>query len=282
VPRPPFPQPLALALGIALATLDLVASPSGASPEDETPGYTVHYQHYEAAVEADDLEAAVVHARRAYLAAARERGPDDEYTGVLAYNLGVVNYELVRYRDAIESLERAVAVYEEIYGEEHERVATPLAKLAAAHQALEEWEDAERLYVRTARILSDALGPENRKVGLVLAQLGRVADGLGEPKRMRSYGLRALAILGSESDSDPVAVANLHLTVARAELMLGDASQARRHTEIAVELYERGLGQSDPRVLEVYDFAADVYERVGKEYTARKYRRKARGSDDGD
>lgn len=245
--------------------------------------YAEHYARYQAALEARDLPTAVVHARRAYLAAVRERGPQAEQTGVLAYNLGIVNFELGRHRDAADALAKALGIYEAVYGAEDERVVKPLTKLAAAHGALEEWASAEREYVRAARILRDARGRDDREIALILGQLTQVADGLDEPKRMRSYGLRALAIVADDAAEEPLLVANLHLAVARAELLLGDVRQAKRHTERGVELYEKAMDEKDPRILEVYGFAAEVYAAYGKDYTARKYRRKvqeATGADD--
>jgi len=235
--------------------------------------YADHYQRYQEAIEAKDLESAVVHARRAYLAAVRERGPADEYTGVLAYNLGVVNLELGRYRDATVAFEKALPVYEAVHGADSERIVLPLTKLAAAHQALEEWDAAERSYVRATRIIEKTRGDDDPALAGLFGQLALVADGLGEPKRMRAYGLRALAV-AHRGEADPISVANLHLSVARAEMLIGDVRQAKRHTDVAVELYEKNSPPRDPQLIKVYGFAADIYEHYGKDYTARKYRRK--------
>jgi tetratricopeptide (TPR) repeat protein len=258
-----------LAAGLAVLVVSAAASVSA-----QTEEYAGHYLLYEQAVEAGDLESAVVHARRAYLAAARERGPDDRYTGVLAYNLGVVNLELGRFRDAAVSLARALEIYEKAYGKSDEHLVAPLTKLAAAHQNLEEWVASERAYVRAVRIIEGARGRDEPEIVLLLGQLAQVADGLGEPKRMRSYGLRALSITSDDPEADPTLVAKLHISVARAEMLLGDIRQAKRHTEVAVDLFEKTLGEDDPRTIEVYAFAAEIYDIYGKEYAARKYRRK--------
>jgi tetratricopeptide (TPR) repeat protein len=265
VPRsfPLSPTPLLL---IPVALLGLAVASAQAGEQSD------QYELYKQAIAAGDLESAVVHARNAYQAAERERGPKDEQTGILAFNLGVVSFELGRYRDSQVALAKAVPIYQTAYGPQDERLIVPLAKLAEAHQALEEWAAAERFYVRAIQIIESKRGRDDLQLGLILGQLAQVAEGLGESKRVRSYGLRAISILTKLDVDDPIAIANLHVPVAHAELVLGNAREARKHTERAVELYESVLARNDPSMLRVYTFAAEIYERTGKDSTARKYR----------
>lgn len=264
---------LAHRFALLLLTASAVAL---ACPGARAADYTEQYERYREAVAAKDLESAVVHARRALLAATRELGPQAEQTGVLAYNLGAVNYQLGRYADAAKALEQAIPVYESVYGPSSEQLTKPLVKLAGSHQELEHWDRAERLYVRASSILIEKRGRKDPEVGLILGQLMQVAAGIDDPKRVRSYGLRSLAALDGTDQGDPIALANIHVTVAGAEMRLGDARQARRHTERAVELYESRYERTDPQMLRIYGFAADVFEQTGKESTARKYRRRIR------
>jgi len=266
-------RPLAsLLFALLLAIAGAFAAPLPSSAADT---YQQHYDRYEAALDQDDLETAVVHARRAYRAAAADLGPTDERTGVLAYNLGVINHQLGRHRDATVALSKAVTIYQAVYGESDVRLTKPLIELGAAHRDLAEWAQAERAYVRALNILGADEGDHEATIMLILSQLTGVADGLEQPARMRTYGLRGIAICSDEPGDDPLTLGKLHLSVARAEVLLGDPLQARRHTERGLELYEQAVPANDPSWANIYAFAADVYARAGKESSARKFRRKA-------
>ena len=110
----------------------LILSALGSVNAQEIEEWKEHYRLYEKAVEEENLESAVVYARRASLASNRERGIQDRQSGVLAYNLGVVNFELGRYGDAADALEQALSSYRTHYGAADLKTTTPLVKLAAA------------------------------------------------------------------------------------------------------------------------------------------------------
>ena len=271
LPRP-HPARWTQVLAAAVVAALLGAAPPGADASE----YAAHYARYKEAIAERDLESAVVHGRRAYLASKRDRGAKDARTGVLAYNLGAVNHELGRHRDATVYLGEAVAIYGVVHGERSERIIAPLRRLAAAHQALEEWVPAERYSVRAIDVIEATRGREDPEIGQILIELTAIANGLGAHKRLRSYGLRGLAILDRGPVEDPFQIVQLHVAVAGAEMVLGDGRQANRHTERAVEICEESFGEYSPQSLQIYAFAADVYEKIGKETAARKYRRKIR------
>ena len=253
----------------------LILSALGSVNAQEIEEWKEHYRLYEKAVEEENLESAVVYARRASLASNRERGTQDRQSGVLAYNLGVVNFELGRYGDAADALEQALSSYRTHYGATDLKTTTPLVKLAAARQALKQWVPAEKQYVQALQILDKNPSAKNDlQAGLILAQLTQIAEGLNDPRRTRSYGLRGLSQIRKSEHRDSIAAANLHVSVARAELQLGNIAEARKHTARAVVLYEEQLPDGDSRLMGVYGFAASVYEQTGKNSTARKYRRR--------
>lgn len=272
---------LLLLLASSVALTAPIARSAEPSEKPEQAKHADYYARYSKAIEANDLEGAVVYARRALRASERERGPADPQTGVLAYNLGVVNFELGRYRDAAAALRQALPIYEAVHGVDSEKYTKPLIKLAASHQQLEEWASAERLYVQASDILIALRGRDDETVGLILGQLTQVASGLDDPTRVRSYGLRSLAILSRVEEPDPIAVANLHIAIAGAEMQLGEPRKGRKHTERAVELYEGEFEENDPRMLGVYEFASRIYDQTGREATARKYRRRIKDAGGG-
>ena len=273
-PRMPYPCFIRAKadLRILIAFLFCLGLPLSISHAEE---WQPHYELYLSAVKENDLDAAVIHARRASLASNRERGLRDKQSGVLAYNLGVVNLELGRYGDAARALQEALLTYEELYGPDHIQITKPLTQLASAHKGLRQWTPSEKEYVRSLQILKSNPSEENNlKAGLVLVQLTQVAEAIGDPKRIRSYGLRALSELRKSGHSDSIAGANLHVAVAGAEIQLGNGSEARKHMERAMTIYEDQLEPNDPQMIGIYEFAATLYEQTGRTSTARKYRRR--------
>ena len=82
--------------------------------------------------------------------------------------------------------------------------------LARSYQQLYLWEASERAYVRAIQIIEGSRGRDDPQIADILGQLLRVASELGQPKRVRSYGLRALNILSKTEGADPTKAAWIH------------------------------------------------------------------------
>jgi tetratricopeptide (TPR) repeat protein len=236
--------------------------------------YEQAYGSYRAAVAERDLDTALIYARRAHRLASEELGGSHEETGVLAYNLGALNYQLKRYRDSVSPLEQAVKIYRENHGKWAEKNLLPVRKLAMAQLALGNLPEAERHYVRTMEILEKHRGRNNPEIAEILLHLMPLARTLEEPKRVRTYGLRALHILGQTPTRKKLEVGEIHVNLAASAMMLGDAGEANRHLGWALEIFEAELPADDRELKEFYRFAAGAYEQLGRTKSARALRRK--------
>ncbi|MDG2333302.1 MAG: tetratricopeptide repeat protein [Myxococcota bacterium] len=278
--RQRLPSKSASSPGAALALLLLVGffivaiAPNGLAAD-----YQEAYTQYKQALTEKDLEKALLYARKAHTLAQQELGPRHARTGILSYNLGAVSFQLTRYRDALVPLQQAVSIYSEVYGPESEKNLLPLGKLAETTRALGALPWAERHWTRSVEILEINKPRTSPEITEILLELLEVAQDLGEAKRMRSYSKRVLYNLNAAGVSDSVQMGGVHISLAMAEIMLGNAIPANKNLERAIELYETHLPPDDSKLLDLYAFAADAFEQTGRPGLARKCRRKLKESE---
>jgi len=266
-----------IARSLALLPLIAILTALPVAPAVAQAGQTYkgEYALYKEAMAARDISKAMRHARRAYQLAETQLEPGSKTLAVLAFNLGAIYFELDRFRDAVGTLEEAVPLYGAFYGQRAVESLPPILKLARSYQQLYQWEASERAYVRAIQIIEGSRGRDDPQIADILGQLLRVASELGQPKRVRSYGLRALNILSETEGADPTQAAWIHLDLARNELEHGDYATGRKHIQAAVPILEEGLSPSDPKLGEAYDFLSKFYEAVGRDGVSRRYRKLA-------
>ena len=240
------------------------------------PGETYRdaYGRYKAALIAGDIETALLYARKGHGLAVESLGPNAAQTGVLAYNIGAVSYRLKRFRDAYTPLQEAVSTYAKTHGADSPKNILPLRKLADTCAALEKWSEAERHAVRAMEIIEGERGRSDPEVTEILMDLIHLARSLEQPNRMRGYSLRALANLRKSGEPDALDIGHVHVSLATAEMLRGEASATNKSLDRALEIYELRLAPDDASLLSLYSFAADAFEQTGRPRAARKYRRR--------
>ena len=256
----------------------LLALPVAAHSAPEEADLTSAYARYKVAISEKDYETALVYARKVDGAASQQLEADDPKVGVMAYNLGAVNYHLERYRDSVEPLQRAAEFYTKNFGPDAPESLLPVRKLGMAYAALEDWPRAEKRLLQAVGIIELQQGREAEPIGDLLIELIKAAQEQEAFRRSRNYGQRALYILDQAGKTRSHRSGRIHIDLVTAEMQLGDARAANRHMGWAIEIYEENFGEQDAEVKAVYRLAADVYAQTGNEPTARKSRRRAESS----
>ena len=255
------------------------AETSPSETSEPEPGYKAAYQDYRNALIAQDFETALIYARKGHALALRDLGLRHAQTGVLAYNLGAVSYRLKRYRDALAPLLEAEQTYAENYGLDSKKNLLPVRKLAATSQALGNWPEAERYSVRAMEIIEAERGRTAPEITEILLDLTKITQNLGQAKRMRTYANRALYNMHQSEDPKALAIGHAYITLATAEIMLGDAVGVNKSLDRAIEIYEIHFSADDAQLLGLYAFAAETFEQTGRTGSARKYRRRLNDSE---
>jgi len=122
-----------------------------------------------------------------------------------AFLLNALGYTIKQMGDnraAIDYFTRAMVIYEKVYGESHQDVATALNNLGAAWDDLGDQEQAIDYYTRALAIDERVFGKEHPKVATRLNNLGAAYFKLGDKKRARDYFERAHVIFNKFFDPD--------------------------------------------------------------------------------
>lgn len=232
------------------------------------------YLEYKTAREERRLADALRAARKAYELALEELGDRHPQTGILAYNAGYTCLQLDRYGDAVSLLEQAVKIYQAAHGPQALVVAKPYRRLGQAYRAVGRPNDAERAYTRSIQIIEKHKGRDVEEIAHILYAMVPVAGTLGERQRVRSYGLRAIAIYSETRGPDDLRVAMLHDALARNAIAEGDFNAFQKHLEVATRIYEEKLPAGHAKPMSLYEFAAEAYKAVGMTGRAYRYRKK--------
>jgi tetratricopeptide (TPR) repeat protein len=145
-------------------------------------------------------------------------------------------------------LERALHIYETVYGPDDPNVAILLHNLAAVLRDLGEPAAARPLLERALRIDEGVRGPENLAAVMPLNNLAAVLRDLGEPGAARPLAERALHIAETAYSPDHPTVATALSNLALALRDLGQPAAARPLLERALCIGETTHGPDHPTV----------------------------------
>jgi len=143
-------------------------------------------------------EEAVPLADRAVRLATRIHGPGSPNVGIAVQTQAELQSSLKRYAAAEKLHQRALAIFLEVYGENHFVTAVSLHNIGAMLYAQDQNKEAEKYLRRALAIKEKVLKPGHLSVAHTLDQLAAVLDAEGrqieaERHRKRANGIRARA-----------------------------------------------------------------------------------------
>jgi tetratricopeptide (TPR) repeat protein len=214
------------------------------------------------AMRADDHEAAIAHATRA-VELWRERGDLDDPRYATAIDaLGTAYHYAKQYDDALEHLERALAIRERLYGDRHPHVGYSLTNIALvlieqglAEQAIHynEW---------VIDINRAALGPDHVFTAVAHNNLGAVWGKLEEPAAATEQfelALPGFARLGDDHPDHAMVLTN----IGQGAMEAGDPVRAAEALERALAIRERRHGLEHPDTLACVALLGTVSAAIG-------------------
>jgi len=169
-----------------------------------------------------------------------------EHDAFLLNQLGYTIQQMGDNRAAIDYYTLALAIWEKVYGENHQDVAAALNNLGAAWQALGEPKKAIDYYTRALAIVLKAFGETHPYVASTLNNLGAAWQALGDNQKAIDYYTRALAIdervYGHEHPNVAIRLNNL----GGAYFALGDKKRARDYFKPAYTILKKFFGDQHP------------------------------------
>ena len=159
----------------------------------------------------------------------------------LSSYLAQVDHQRQDYEGAERLLQRALAIYEKLYGPDNLEVAVMLQNMGITATAKQEFGKAEKVYQRALAIREKVKGPEHVDVAFGLNNLANLYRIQGEYEKSLQHSQRALGIL--EKAAGPYQTVQLLAlgSIARTYAVQGDLPNAIKFQEQVEDFVERSL-----------------------------------------
>jgi tetratricopeptide (TPR) repeat protein len=171
-----------------------------------------------------------------------------EEAGSLLNQIGYYLDDKAEYDQAKPLYERALAIREKVFGEEHPDVATSLNNLALLYDNQGEYEQAKPLYERALAIYENVYGKEHPDVATDLNNLAGLYRIQGEYEQAKLLYERALAIREKVFGKEHPSVATSLNSLALLYDNQGEYEQAKPLYERALAIFEKVHGKEHPDV----------------------------------
>lgn len=200
-----------------------------------------------------------------------------------------INSALGNLEASIPSLEQAVAIEEEQFGESSLEVASTLTRLAEVLSSLDNATKARVLLERAFAIYEQhrKKSGEYKKpleFARTMEALGAVYGALGFKQQSKDYIERALSFMQSAAPTTPDEIEGRRFTcevastladLGHAYLSLGDAFSGRKMLELAVTGLKNMYGEEHPEVVRAMTILGTAYTMQGNWQEGKKMRREA-------
>lgn len=138
--------------------------------------------------------------------------------------------------EALEDLQRALEIREEVLGPDHPRIATTLNALGAVHRSRNDRDAALAVQTRAIEIRRAALGADHPETGIAANDLGLLEQARGRYDEALKYLDESLKIAETARNDREVALVLNNL--GRLQQLRGDLPAASRHLERALKIRE--------------------------------------------
>ena len=178
-------------------------------------------------------------------------GEQHESVATVVYNLALVDASLGDFEATRREYQRALTIWEHIYGPNHAFVARALAAQAEVVRALDCPSDALALLERALAIQERRLGAQHRSVAITLKEVAGTLRQLHRDAGASQDIERSLRIRMNRRRIRPPENAAALALAADIRAERGNVVEAARTYDRAVAIYERVSGSAHPGVAQV-------------------------------
>ncbi|PKK83050.1 MAG: hypothetical protein CVT49_10475 [candidate division Zixibacteria bacterium HGW-Zixibacteria-1] len=150
------------------------------------------------------------------------------------------------FAEARNLLERALKIFEKVYGHNHPKVATLVNNLGDVLQDMGDFKGAKSHYERALEIDEKAFGSDHPEVAIDVNNLGFVLKAMGDLKAAQAHYERALKIDERAYGHDHPNVATDVNNLGDVLRDLGDLKGAQPHFRRALDIFRKFLGDEHP------------------------------------
>ena len=169
-----------------------------------------------------------------------------------------------RLQQAQPLLQRALAIFEHLYGPEHPDIAAILRKLGLLYDQLDRLEQAEILFERALTISETLLGNEHSLTATILNDLAAMYNHQGKHTQAEASFLRALSIREQVPNTDHLDLADTLNDLAILYVYQGKYAQSEPLYLRALRIREQSLAPDHPYIATTLNNLAWLYNHQGR------------------
>ncbi|MCL2137639.1 MAG: tetratricopeptide repeat protein [Coriobacteriia bacterium] len=183
--------------------------------------------------------------------------------------------EIGNYPESLSCHHKALAIREQILGEEHLDTATTYNNLAMVYHDMGNYVMAHEYYKKAMTVREQLLGEKHPDTAEIYNNIGLACRDLGDYKKALHYVEKALEIREDMLGKKHTKTAIIYNSIARIYRSLGDYTKALLFFKLALEIREQKLGDMHPDTAETYNNMALVNLDLGHYMKAMQYFEKA-------
>ena len=157
-------------------------------------------------------------------------------------------YQAGKYKEAMNTAERAVALADRQFGSDHPAVGTRINNLALLYREQARYAEAEARFNRALEIAEKGLGPDHQTVSTILSNLAVLYQALGRHAEAEAHFERALAIAENAHGPNHPDVGRDLNNLAQLYLAKSRHAEAEPLLKRALAIGEKTLGPDHPMV----------------------------------
>ena len=189
--------------------------------------------------------------------------------------LGSANSKLGELEKAVHHYNRALTIYMERFGPEHNGVAKSCNNLGSVHDELGDLEKAKGYFLRALDIRLKNYGVHHLKLTTTYNRMGNVYKKLGDLKQAQNYHNFALSIRLKELGPEHVDVAISCNNLGRVHHNQGNLKKARDYYNRARAIFLKKLGPDHVHMVTTYSNLGQVHRELGNLDRAEDYYHRA-------
>ena len=161
------------------------------------------------------------------------------------HNLGGLENEAGQYKEALQSLQRALELKQQLNGPHSAQLVSTLLEMSAARREMHDLQSASATFAQAQLLARETIPPTDKRNAQVSLEEARLALARKDPAMAVTAARSALARI---DEQDPGRMATIQCVLAEAQAATGNVSEARELLTKALETRRRIMPAGHPMI----------------------------------
>jgi len=203
-------------------------------------------------------------------------GKEDYYEkGAYYNNMGVAHLNKGEYKQALEFLNDAMKILENLLGKEHPDTAATYGNIGQIHSHLGYYDQALEWHLKALDICEKVLSKEHPDTATTYNNIAKVYDNQGDYDKAHKWFKKALDVDEKVLGKEHHYTATTYNNIAGVYITQGDYDKALEWYQKALDIREKVLGKEHPDTATTYNDIGFVYDNQGDNDKALEWYQKA-------